>query len=102
MLQNCLNALTMQFGMTMLCAANPARQSAQKVAFPADVFAIQTHVCIFAIQTHVYRHICYTNTCISICHTHTYNKYLLYNVYLAACHTSKYMFFSNKHTSMCP
>ena len=44
----------MQFGMTMLCAANPARLSAQKVAFPADVFAIQTHVCVFAVWAHVY------------------------------------------------
>ena len=54
-LQNCLNALTMQFGMTMPCAANPARLSAQKVAFPADVFAVQTHVCIFVyMYLHVY------------------------------------------------
>ena len=73
MLQNCLNALTMQFGMTMPCAANPARQSAQKVTFPTDVFAIantRMHIC----YTNPYRHICicYTNTYM---HVHTYLPY---------------------------
>ena len=42
-LQNCLNALTMQFGMTMPAAANPERLFVQKVAFSADVFASQIH-----------------------------------------------------------
>ena len=45
-LQNCLNALTMQFGMTMPAAANPERLFVQKVAFSADVFASQIHLYI--------------------------------------------------------
>ena len=67
--QNCLNALTMQFGMTMPCAANPARLSAQKVAFPALTYLLYKHTYAYLLFEHMYMYLPYK-------HMHTY---LLYN-----------------------
>ena len=65
-LQNCLNALTMQFGMTMPAAANPERLFVQKVAFSADVFASQIHLYIVVRLRNRYQ-MCQINTCVPFC-----------------------------------
>ena len=86
-LQNCLNALTMQFGMTMPAAANPERLFVQKVAFSADVFASQIHLYI-VVRLMNRNQMCQISTCAPIC---TRATFLSQNMHLSFVHEKEHM-----------